>query len=49
MQQPLRLLEARRSELYEQMPVPGSWHHDYEKGIITIDQVLNFAADCIPE
>ena len=49
MNRPLRLLEARRSELYEQMPVPENWHQHYEKGIITMDQVLNFTAGCIPE
>lgn len=27
-----KLLEARRVQLYEQMPVPETWHDEYAKG-----------------
>ena len=33
MRQPRRLLEARRIELYEQMPVPKDWHKRYALGV----------------
>jgi hypothetical protein len=41
MHQPRCLLEARRKELYEAIPVPGNWHKDYEKG--NIGDLTDFA------
>jgi predicted metallo-beta-lactamase superfamily hydrolase len=32
MRQPRRLLEARRSDLYERFPVPDGWHEAYASG-----------------
>ena len=32
MGQPRRLLEARREQLYEEMPVPQGWHEAYARG-----------------
>lgn len=32
MEQPRRLLEARRVQLYEEMPVPDGWHEAYARG-----------------
>ena len=36
MKKPRLLLEARRRELYREMPVPENWHRDYEAGEISI-------------
>jgi predicted metallo-beta-lactamase superfamily hydrolase len=32
MERPRRLLEARRKQLYEEMPVPEGWHEAYARG-----------------
>jgi predicted metallo-beta-lactamase superfamily hydrolase len=32
MKRPRELLEARRRELYESVPVPANWHQDYSEG-----------------
>ena len=32
MERPRRLLEARREQLYEKMPVPEGWHEAYARG-----------------
>jgi hypothetical protein len=32
MERPRRLLEARREQLYEEMPVPQGWHEAYARG-----------------
>jgi hypothetical protein len=32
MGQPRCLLEARRAQLYEEMPVPDGWHEAYSRG-----------------
>jgi len=32
MERPRRLLEARREQLYEEMPVPEGWHEAYARG-----------------
>jgi len=32
MGRPRRMLEAERTQLYEEMPVPENWHDDYAKG-----------------
>ncbi len=37
MNKPRLLLEARRTSLYQKMPVPENWHEDYEKGKIQIE------------
>lgn len=40
MKRPRRLLEADRSRLYEEMPVPEQWHNDYAKGRADFDRYL---------
>jgi len=42
MNKPRLLLEARRTNLYQEIPVPDNWHQDYEKGKIQIEK---FTAD----
>ena len=37
MNKPRRLLEARRTEIYQEIPVENSWHDNYEKGRISLD------------
>ena len=37
MNKPRLLLEARRTSLYQNIPVPENWHQDYEKGKIQIE------------
>jgi hypothetical protein len=32
---PRLLLEAKRVQLYERMPVPDGWHDDYAKGLVS--------------
>ena len=32
---PRLLLEAKRVQLYEKMPVPDGWHDDYAKGRVS--------------
>jgi len=41
MHQPRRLLEAERKQLYQQKPVPGSWHDEYAQGKVTIDSYID--------
>ena len=36
-----QLLEAKRVQLYEQMPVPDTWHDDYAKGRVDPNSYLN--------
>ncbi|MGD8619616.1 MAG: hypothetical protein PVH54_10585 [Gammaproteobacteria bacterium] len=36
MGRPRRLLEAERSQLYEEMPVPRGWHDNYARGRVDI-------------
>ena len=45
MGRPRWLLEAKRAELYEQMPVRDGWHEDYEKGRADLDEYF----DTIPQ
>lgn len=40
MDQPRQLLEAKRMQLYKQMPVPEKWHDDYAKGRANPDEYL---------
>jgi predicted metallo-beta-lactamase superfamily hydrolase len=40
MGRPARLLEARRVQLYEEMPVREGWHDDYAKGRVDPDRYL---------
>jgi len=35
---PRQLLEAKRVQLYEQMPVPEKWHDDYASGRVSPDE-----------
>ena len=43
MNKPQMLLEARRKDLYEQMPVPEGWHEAYGQGQVTTDYYWNLA------
>jgi len=40
MGRPRRLLEAERTQLYEEMPVPEKWHDDYANGRVDPDEYL---------
>ena len=40
MGRPRRLLEAERTQLYEEMPVPDTWHDDYAQGRVDPDEYL---------
>jgi len=35
-----QLLEAKRVQLYEQKPVPDTWHDDYAKGCVDPNSYL---------
>ena len=37
MHKPKRMLEARRTELYQEMAVPENWHRKYEQGKVSVD------------
>ncbi|MGD2155765.1 MAG: hypothetical protein PVG14_01805 [Anaerolineales bacterium] len=41
MEQPCRLLEARRTKLYNEMPVPEDWHDAYTRGETDTQQYRN--------
>jgi len=43
MNRPRMLLEARRQDLYEQMPVPEGWHEAYGQGNVNTDYYWNLA------
>ena len=43
MKKPRMLLEARRKELYKQMPVPEGWHEAYAHGEVKTDYYWNLA------
>jgi hypothetical protein len=43
MKKPRMLLEARRRQLYRDMPVPEAWHEDYAKGRVNTDEYWNRA------
>jgi predicted metallo-beta-lactamase superfamily hydrolase len=45
MRRPLRLLEAWRRQLYEQMPVPDGWHEAYARGdlVTNVHQAYEWA------
>jgi hypothetical protein len=45
MGRPRALLEAKRAQLYEQMPVPETWHEDYENGRVDLDEYMDVLAD----
>ncbi len=38
MNKPRLLLEARRTILYQEMPVPENWHQDYQEGKVMIEK-----------
>jgi predicted metallo-beta-lactamase superfamily hydrolase len=40
MDRPRQLLEAKRVQLYEKMPVPDGWHDDYAKGLVDTGEYL---------
>jgi len=40
MGRPRRMLEAERTQLYEEMPVPDTWHDDYAQGRVDPDEYL---------
>jgi len=46
MNKPRMLLEARRKDLYKQMPVPEGWHEAYGKGKVNTDYYWNLAKKC---
>lgn len=41
MNKPRLLLEARRTSLYQKIPVPENWHQDYEQGKIQIEKFID--------
>lgn len=41
MQKPRMLLEARRKDLYKDLPVPEGWHKDYARGKVNTDYYWN--------
>jgi predicted metallo-beta-lactamase superfamily hydrolase len=43
MNKPRMLLEARRKDLYERMPVPEGWHEAYGQGKVNTDYYWNLA------
>jgi predicted metallo-beta-lactamase superfamily hydrolase len=43
MECPRRLLEARREQLYEEMPVPESWHEAYARGDADTSRYRDYA------
>ena len=45
MEKPRMLLEARRKELYKQMPVPEGWHEAYAHGEVKTDYYWNRAKE----
>ena len=38
MQRPRLMLEARRTELYQEMEVPENWHRKYERGKVSVNK-----------
>jgi predicted metallo-beta-lactamase superfamily hydrolase len=46
MERPRCLLEARRVQLYEQMPVPEGWHEAYACGAANTDAYRDCRKDC---
>ena len=45
MEKPRMLLEARRKELYKQMPVPEGWHEAYAHAEVKTDYYWNRAKE----
>ena len=41
MGKPRQLLEAKRAQLYNKMPVADGWHDDYAKGLVDTDDYLD--------
>jgi len=39
------LLEARRSQLYEEIPVPDGWHEQYAQGSVSTERYINRARE----
>ncbi len=38
MHKPKQMLEARRTELYQEIPVPENWHRQYERGKVSVNE-----------
>jgi uncharacterized protein len=41
------LLEARRKQLYEEMPVPNGWHEAYARGEADTERYQDYRRECI--
>jgi predicted metallo-beta-lactamase superfamily hydrolase len=46
MERPRCLLEARRVELYEEMPVPDGWHEAYARGDVSTHRYRDYREKC---
>jgi len=44
--QPRCLLEARRAQLYEEMPVPDGWHEAYARGDADTERYQDYRKEC---
>ena len=38
MHRPRLMLEARRTEYYQEMDVPENWHRKYERGKVSVNK-----------
>jgi predicted metallo-beta-lactamase superfamily hydrolase len=47
MEQPRCLLEARRGQLYEEMPVPDGWHEAYTRGETDTGRYRDYRRQCV--
>lgn len=45
MGKPRQLLEAKRAQLYNKMPVADGWHDDYAKGLVDTDEYFDAIED----
>ena len=46
MGEPRCLLEARRAQLYKEMPVPGEWHEAYARGDANAKRYQDYRKVC---
>ena len=49
MGRPRCLLEARRVQLYEEMPVPDGWHEAYAQGDVDVQRYRNDRRECVQD
>jgi hypothetical protein len=49
MRRPRCLLEARREQLYQQMPVPAGWHEAYARGEAQPREFRDYGKSCEAE